>query len=224
MAEFVYPARNLPEMAEVWGRAVEARDLVKSKEITQLAQSLNNSQRATGGQLAVISEQLDAVVLQQAEIVQTVSELSARSSHSTTPAALTLILGSGAGEVGPSARTATLPPPVGGRRNAIIVGSGSVAWTGTTTGSGIADSVTVGLEFRQDGSRVWYDNSSASSAQQFAFMGSDTFSLSIPVRVPASGSTFDLRMWVGSTSSGGQVNRGARLENMTFSIIYGDKY
>lgn len=224
MTEKIFPPRSLPGPAESWGRAVETRINLSDKDLTQLSQSLNNSQRAMGGQLAVISEQLDTLTRQQGEIVQTVSELTYRSSHSSAPASLTLIRGATAGESGPASRDVDLPGPEGGRRNAIIVGSGSVAWTGTSTGSGIGDSVTVGIEFRQAGVRVWYDNSSASSSQQFSFMGSDTFNLVVPVRVPASGSAFDLRMWVGSSSSGGQANRGARLENMNFSIIYGDNY
>ena len=59
MADFVYPARNLPGLAEDWGRAVEARDKILDRDFTQLSQSVNNGQRATGGQLAVISEQID---------------------------------------------------------------------------------------------------------------------------------------------------------------------
>lgn len=228
---FVYPPRNLPGRAEDWGRAVEARDKLAAKELTQAVQRMDNGLRATSGQLAVIAEQINTVTAQQeilsaqqATLSTTVSDLQSRSTSSTAPSDLTLIRGASSGESGPATRAVAFPAPVGGRRNAIVVGSGSVAWTGTSTGTGIGDSVTVGLEFRQAGTRVWYDNTSASSAQMFTFMGSNTFNLVVPLQVPSGGSSYDLRMWVGATSSGGQVNRGARLENMNFSIIYGDTY
>lgn len=223
MDSFAYPQRNLPGRAEDWGRAVEAQQRNLSKEVRQVSQAWENSARATGGQLAVISTQIDTVTAQQAELSATVEDLSARSSHSASPANLQLILGPSSGEAGPVSRSVTLPPPVDASRNAIVVGGGTVAWTGTSTGGGIGDSVQVGIEFRQDGNRKWFDLANASSASFFTFSGTETFNLVTPLVIPASGATFDVRMWVGASSSNGQTNRGARLENMFFTIIYGDK-
>lgn len=58
MDQFVYPPRNLPGLAEDWGRAVEARDNIFEKVLTQATQRLDNGLRATAGQLAVISKQV----------------------------------------------------------------------------------------------------------------------------------------------------------------------
>lgn len=223
MESFAYPQRNLPGRAEDWGRAVEAQQRILSKEVRQVNQAWENSARATGGQLAVISSQIDTVTAQQAELSATVEDLSGRSTHSVSPANLQLIQGSAAGESGPVSRSVTLPAPVDRSRNAVVVGGGSVVWTGTSTGGGIADGVQVGIEFRQDGVRKWFDLANASSASFFTFTGSETFNLVTPLVIPDSGSTFDIRMRVGASSSNGQTNRGARLENMFFTIIYGDK-
>lgn len=223
MESFAYPQRNLPGRAEDWGRAVEAQQRILSKEVRQVSQAWENSARATGGQLAVISTQIDTVTAQQAELSATVEDLSGRSTHSVSPANLQLIQGSAAGESGPVSRTVDLLPPTDAARNSILVGSGRVAWTGTSTGGGIGDSVQVGLEFRQNGTRRWFDMALASSASLFTFSSGETFNLVVPLTVPPTGSSLDIRMWVGATSSNGQTNRGARLENMFFTIIYGDK-
>lgn len=213
---FIFPPRYLPGLSDKWGRDVETRVNAVDKRLTMIEQNSNNSDRSTSGQLAITARQLNGLVEQ-------VDELSARRTYSTTPADLQLIHGPNAGESGPVSRTVAFPAPTGGTRQAIIFGSGSVAWTGTSTSGGIGDSVTVGLEFRQSGTRRWYDNTQAGSALMFTFMGSDTFSIATPVVVPSGGSTYDIRMWVGKSSSGGQANAGARLENMNFSIVYGDK-
>lgn len=217
MAVQVFPPRNLPGLADKWGRDAETRIQRLETRVEAVAGSSENDGRATSGQLAVMSQSIDSLTV-------TVAELSSRTTHSTSPGNLQLIKGSGAGEVGPVSQIVEIAPPLTGPRNAIIYGSGSVAWTGTPTSGGqIAEGVTVGIEFRQDGVRKWYDTAQASSAQLFSFMGSETFSLALPVQVSTSGSTFDLRMWVGKTSAGGQVNAGARLENMNFTISYGNR-
>lgn len=231
MSAIVFPPRNLGGSADKWGRAVEAQLKVSESAQEGQIQKTDNALRALGGQLAVSATQLEELAnqqeilrTQQQDLTSTVSDLTARSTHSTSPANLSLIQGSSSGQSGPATRVVSFPGPASGRRNAIIVGSGSVAWTGTSTGTGIQESVSVGIEFRQGSTRIWYDNASAGSSRMFTFIGSDTFNLVVPVQVPAGGSTFDLRMWVGASSSGGQAQRGARLEGMNFSIIYGDTY
>lgn len=231
MSEDVFPRRNLPAAAEPWGRKHDevVRMLVRKYESLRLDAQGNN--RAAAGQMGVVGRQIDTLAEQQQvlsdqqiQLNEQVLELNQRSSTSTAPANLQLIHGGSSGESGPVTRQVSLPEPQGGRRTATIFGSGTIAWTGSNTGSGIADVVTVGLEFRQSGTRRWFSTERVESSSMFTFSGDPTFSVVIPVRVPSGGSTWDIRMWVGRTSSGGQSNAGARLENMNFTIVYGDKY
>ncbi len=69
----VYPPRDLPGRADDWGRRVEAvsEDLYKSQ--VQLQQTLNNGQRATAGQLALLSRQLKRVTENQEDLLGRVS-------------------------------------------------------------------------------------------------------------------------------------------------------
>ena len=53
----MFPPRNLPGLSEVWGRSVEGQIQTLDTSLGQLQQSLNNSQRATSGQLEVIASQ-----------------------------------------------------------------------------------------------------------------------------------------------------------------------
>ena len=133
MAEqFVYPPRNLPGRAEDWGRAAEARDNILDKNQTQLTQKVDNGLRATAGQLAVIATQIDTLTNQQATVQSTVSELSNRSSHNTSPANLSV---SGNATVPPfptATRTFTLPAP-NTQRSAILGFSAGLTNTGGST-------------------------------------------------------------------------------------------
>lgn len=238
MSEDVFPRRNLPSSAEPWGRKHDEVVRAHGRKIENLELSALGSNRATAGQLGQVGRQLEMLSLQQGQLSSQQStlstqqttlsaqvlELGQRFTASTAPANIQLIRGASSGESGPVSRTISLPAPEGGRRTATIFGSGSVVWTGSSTGSGIADTVQVGLEFRQSGTRRWFDMTQADSSAWFTFSGSRTFSVAIPVNVPADGSTWDIRMWVGKTASGGQANAGARLESMNFTIVYGDKY
>ena len=69
----VYPPRDLPGRADDWGRRVEgvSEDLYKSQ--VQLQQTLNNGQRATAGQLALLSRQLKRVTENQVDLLGRVS-------------------------------------------------------------------------------------------------------------------------------------------------------
>lgn len=80
MESFAYPQRNLPGRAEDWGRAVEAQQRNLSREVRQVSQAWENSARATGGQLAVISSQIDSIAEQQLELEAQQGELSAQQS------------------------------------------------------------------------------------------------------------------------------------------------
>lgn len=225
MSEDVFPRRNLPAASEPWGRKHDEVVRLQGRRLAALELASQSANRANAGQLGLLGRQVQEIADQQDALAIQVSELNQRYSASVTPANLQLIRGSSAGESGPVSRAIDLPGPLAGRRTATIFGSGTVAWTGTITGTGvIADGVTVGMEVRQSGTRRWFDTAAASSASFFTFSTNETFSAVIPVQVPAGGSTWDIRMWVGKTSSGGQTNAGARLENMNFSIVYGDSY
>lgn len=239
MSEDVFPRRNLPSAAEPWGRKIDEVVRLQGRGISNLELSTQSNNRANAGQLGVIGRQIEVLSAQQDQLTAQqgtlstqqvtltaqVTELNQRSTTSTAPANLQLIRGGSAGESGPVARTVTLPAPQGGRRNAVIYGSGSVAWTGSSTSfPAISDSVTAGVEFRVGGVRKWFGTFQISSDAVFSFQSAPSFSVVIPVQVPAEGESYDLRLWVARTSSGGQSNAGARLEGMTFTIAYGDKY
>lgn len=71
----MFPPRNLPGLSEVWGRSVEGQIQTLDSSFGQLQQSLNNSQRATSGQLEVIAGNIDTIVRQQSEIQGTLDRL-----------------------------------------------------------------------------------------------------------------------------------------------------
>lgn len=77
----VYPPRDLPGRADDWGRRVEgvAEDLYKTQ--VQLRQTVENGRRATAGQLALLSRQLERISEQQADISEQQQDLLGRESH-----------------------------------------------------------------------------------------------------------------------------------------------
>lgn len=85
MSNYVFPPRDLPGRADAWGRAVEQRDAVKTKELTQVSQDLNNSLRAVGGQLAVIGSQVDIIAGQQASLADLLARVEDASKVFATP-------------------------------------------------------------------------------------------------------------------------------------------
>lgn len=209
MANDVFPPHNLNPDSVRWARDVQDKVRNTSYSLDNLIVSSAGDNRAIAGQMGALGRQIQ--------------DLSERRTTATFPGDLELIKGGTSGEVGPIARTLDIPAPEGGSRTATLFGSGSVVWTGVSSGAGIADSVTSGIEVRQSGGRIWFDMVEASSASMFTFSGSRTFSVVVPVVVPPGGSSWDLRLWVGRTSSGGQANAGVRLSNMNFTIVYGDK-
>lgn len=69
MSDVVYPPRDLPGKAEVWGRKVEevSKNLQKAQD--QLSQLVSNSNRSTSGQLAVLAKQIETLTAQQQYLV-----------------------------------------------------------------------------------------------------------------------------------------------------------
>lgn len=60
-SKYVYPPRNLPGSAEVWGRSVENRDEILDRKIDVQVQKTDNGLRAVSGQLAALSKQIEAL-------------------------------------------------------------------------------------------------------------------------------------------------------------------
>lgn len=60
-SKYVYPPRNLPGSAEVWGRSVENRDEILDRKIDVQVQKTDNGLRAVSGQLAALSSQINAL-------------------------------------------------------------------------------------------------------------------------------------------------------------------
>lgn len=60
-----FPRRNLPGSAENWGRQVEAEVAINRNNVVSLAEQVNNASRATSGQLAALSEQINFLNNQQ---------------------------------------------------------------------------------------------------------------------------------------------------------------
>lgn len=65
MSGVVYPPRDLPGKAEVWGRKVEEVSKALQKAQDQLSQLVSNSNRSTSGQLAVLAKQIETLTAQQ---------------------------------------------------------------------------------------------------------------------------------------------------------------
>lgn len=221
---FVYPPRNLPGKAEDWGRAVESRDKILEKDLTQAVQKFDNGLRAQGGQLSVVASQIDTVAaqqqvlaLQQTAISSTVNELSSRSTHQVSPANISV---SGNATVAPfptASRSFTFPAPAGGRRTAILIFSCEYTSNSSTISANIFP------EILQGGSTTWRGASvpvpAATSAPANWVPTTSSFA---SVQIPAGVSpefTFRIHR-VGFQSTSTTITAS----NMQAVLIYGDIY
>lgn len=68
MSRIVFPPRDLPGRAEVWGRAVEGELGITHEDVVQLRQVVTNGLRATSGQLETMAQTLNQVVEQQSRL------------------------------------------------------------------------------------------------------------------------------------------------------------
>lgn len=59
MSEIIFPRRDLPGASDNWGRAVERGLSGVVGKLTGTSQGFNNDSRATSGELAVLSSQID---------------------------------------------------------------------------------------------------------------------------------------------------------------------
>lgn len=73
----IFPRRNLPPLAEPWGREVEKRSNDHELQIESLGQGLSGQNRNTASSLAVIAQQIE-------DIQTTQADLSGRVSYSTS--------------------------------------------------------------------------------------------------------------------------------------------
>lgn len=65
----IFPPRNLPDRAQQWGRAIEGAITADERSLLQVSQSVDNSGRASSGQLAVLGRSLDEVANRSTESV-----------------------------------------------------------------------------------------------------------------------------------------------------------
>lgn len=69
----VFPRRNLPPLAEQWGREVENRVVSSEGAIESLQQGLSGQNRNTASSLAVIAQQIQSIQDAQADLLGRVS-------------------------------------------------------------------------------------------------------------------------------------------------------
>lgn len=181
----VFPRRNLPGEAEEWGRRMEevTRDLYKTQVQTQ--QALRNEGRATGGQLAVISKQIDAVYRQQEELLlgrrtytQSVSDVSL---VATTPGLYPVFT-----------RSFNLEPPYLSPRSTTMSVSANFARTSAT------GNMTVWVELLRGTSVIWRRTGAVfvgDTASAPAAWGNPGFSDSFQVTTPTNEDTYTLRFY-----------------------------
>lgn len=160
------------------------------------------------------------------ELQKSVAELEARSSHQTAPNNLTLLYGTGYGQRGPATQTFTLAGPQGGRRTAILTGSGTFEWAGPAGSPTNASSVTLRLELWQASKLLWSD---VSVVDSFPFIpasfSGDSFSVVSSVLVPADTEpVFELRLYGYRSADGGNATDAGRAADMSFTLQYGDRY
>lgn len=140
----VFPQRNLPGLAENWGRHVENRIELGESSETQLEQKVDNGLRSTSGQLAVLSNQINTLTEQQEELSL------GRRTHSTDIEDLS-ITATTPGVFPTATRTFSLPPPYEVGRSATLALS---AFFERTAGSPTSN-ITVWIELLQGGQVVW---------------------------------------------------------------------
>lgn len=204
---YVYPPRNLPGLAEDWGRSVEAQDKILEKNQTQLQQTVENALRATGGQLAVLGSQIDT-------LTTTVTDLSNRRSYQTSPSNFSVTGNATVAPFPTATQTFTLPAPE-------VQRSASIGFTATMTNSGgVANSVSAFVELLY-GSTV-LSNTQISVPRPTSAPPSwvDSINFFSFASIPAGADpTFSVRITrVGFTG----VTTTLSITNMTASIQYGD--
>ena len=210
MANDVFPPHNLNPDSVPWGRSIQDRVRSMSYSLDNLIVSSAGDNRAIAGQMGALGRQIE--------------DLSGRSSHTTNPPDVTVIHGTGTGQVGPVSSTMSFPTPQGSSRTAILVVSGVYTWTGTNTNPGdIGSSVQAILEIRLNGVRVWSTTTLVQSLTLAPASQGEAISAVASLRVPSTPSTYELRLYTYKSFSGGTALDGARLGSISATLTYGDK-
>lgn len=210
MANDVFPPHNLNPDSVPWGRDIQdkLRNVIYAQQNSATASAGDN--RAIAGQMGALGRQIE--------------DLSGRSSHTDNPQALTVIHGTGTGQVGPTAVPMSFPEPRGGARTAILVVSGVYTWTGTNTNPGdIGSSVQAILEIRLNGVRVWSTTTLVQSLTLAPASQGEAISAVASLRVPSGPASYDLRLYTYKSFTGGTASDGASLGSISATLTYGDK-
>lgn len=209
----MFPRRNLPGLAEDWGRAIENRIVEGESQNEQTDQRVDNGLRATNGQLAVMSNQVvdlsDQVTeLSKGRVTRTVNTADTPFSYSTSGAATALRL------------TVDIPLPgaYAKPRSAMVVGSflvqrvsgdgtnmyaelvlgGTTIWRSSTIPVGLGGSVPPG----------WAGGAAVS------FFAAFTTSTLLPATLP-----LQLKLWSVDYNA---VSNSLILKNLSSSVTYSD--
>lgn len=216
MTNDVFPRPNLPPASTPWGRRVTEAIRLQERSIEDLGLSQSGLNRASAGQLGVVGRQIEALGLQQDEIIANVTELESRSTHLATPASLA-VTGSAVVTPFPSGlREIDFPAPVGGRRSAVL----SFSWDYSNSGS---STVSAYAEIIQGSNVIWRSPSGQSvpwgaSAPAGWVPGASGVAA---VQVPSPGSTFYLRLHrVGFQA----ITTTLTAFNIRAVLQYGDRY
>lgn len=127
----IFPPRNLPGSADKWGREVENSLDLYEKRFSGLEQTVNNSDRATSGQLAVLSRQIESLSGVIRALPVTVSSSGSGSNFALSGSAVTKL-------------TVTVPVPQGKTR-AEVSASAYMHVLDTTTGGVTSARLRVGV-------------------------------------------------------------------------------
>lgn len=181
----VFPRRNLPPLAEQWGREVENRVVSNEGSIESLQQGLSGQNRNTASSLAVIAQQINSIPIQTTELNR-VSGISATSSSFVTKASVTV----------------TVPA---GKTTAAVLGIGAARITDTVTGGLTSSDARIVISGQAGGSFPAAKDAAVSQvinvlnaqhARTFSVTPGATFTVSIQVSAlnssafPANGANF----------------------------------
>lgn len=173
----VFPRRNLPPLAEQWGREVESRVVSAESNIESLQQGLSGQNRNTASSLSVIAQQIQALtnvvnaIPIQITSIDRATNISATSSSFVTKASVTM----------------TVPE---GKTTASVLGVGAVRITDTATGGLTSSDARVVISGEDGGSFPAAKDAAVSQvinvlnaqhARTFSVTPGDTFTVAIQV-------------------------------------------
>lgn len=197
MTSDVFPARNLGQESEPWGRELEELTRSNSYRIDNIETSSRGDNRATAGQMGALGRQVE--------------ELRGRLSVLRTPGSISITPPAGGMFVSATA-VANLPPPEGGARAAFISVTGRL--------SDGSDSLVLFLDINAGGEIISRGRALQTSSLTAPAGFSPMASSSAIVLVPASGLDVNITMW-GARLGGGVVT--ATFDDIKVNAIYADR-